>query len=324
MQVLTPGLHLPVILGDYELQKICGGHCLKGLMPVVSICIPTYNRKYHLRETLESVFAQTYRDFEVIIVDDGSSDGTEQMLKDTGYDLRYYWQPNGGDAAARNKLIELAYGRYISFIDSDDLLLPDAIERMKTVVKRETEDVVVYGPYVAIDENGNMCRRKRKKLYSGHIAQHLFQNIFMHSCGSMFSRKALKQAGGFDTSLPVCSDYDLWLRLSLKYRFMALAQPTFKRRRHVGNLSVPSTENRITELKVLERFYYERGGESIVPKRIAMCRLSKEEYRVAVAALRERKFQVAREYLRRSFLRRPNLKSLFMMLPAMLNRCANP
>jgi len=99
-----------------------------------------------------------------------------------------------------------------------------------------------------------------------------------------------------------------------------LAEPTFKRRRHTGNLSAISTENRIFELKVLERFYYEKGGDSVVPKRIAMHRLSKEEYRVAVAALRERKSQVAREYLRKSFRHRPNPKSLIMMLPAMLKQ----
>ena len=85
--------------------------------PKVSVCIPTYNRKDYLKEALESVFAQTYKNYEVVIVDDGSTDGTEDMLKDADYDVRYYWQKNSGDAAARNKSIELAQGKSITFID---------------------------------------------------------------------------------------------------------------------------------------------------------------------------------------------------------------
>ena len=282
--------------------------------PRISICVPTYNRKDYLRETLDSIFAQTYKDYEVVVVDDGSTDGTDKMLEQGDYHVRYYRQENSGDAAARNKLIRLAQGEFITFIDSDDLLIHDAVERMVKVMEAESGEVIVYGPYIRIDQNGQAYGRFKRKLHSGHITRYLFQNILVHSCGSMFPKKALEKANGFDTSLPVCSDYDLWLRLSLEYRFIALTEPTFKRRRHTGNLSVVSIDNRIRELKVLERFYYERGGDSEIPKRIAMPRFSREEYRVAISALRERKFQVAREYLRKSFRHRPNPKSLIMML----------
>ena len=290
------------------------------MAPKVSICVPTYNRKDYLRETLDSIFAQTYKDYEVVVVDDGSTDGTAEMLKDIDYPIRYHWQKNSGDAAARNKMIKLAKGEFITFIDSDDLLMPDAVDRMIQVMQAEGGDVIVYGPYLRIDQNGQVYGKFKTRLHSGQITKHLFQNIFVYSCGSMFPKKVLETANGFDTSLPVCSDYDLWLRLSLKYRFIALAEPTFKRRRHTGNLSAASTENRILELKVLERFYYEKGGDSVVPKKIAMRRLSKEEYRVAVAAMREGKLQVAREYLRKSFRHHPNPKSLIMMVPAMFKR----
>jgi glycosyltransferase involved in cell wall biosynthesis len=291
--------------------------------PKVSICVPTYNRKDYLKETLDSVFAQTYKDYEVVVVDDGSTDGTAEMLKQSNYSVRYHWQKNSGDAAARNKMIELAQGEFITFIDSDDLLMHDAVERMMNAMEAEGGDVIVYGPYQRIDENGHIYGEFKSKQYSGYIAKYLFQHIFVYSCGSMFPKKVLEMANGFDTSLPVCSDYDLWLRLSLKYRFIALAEPTFKRRRHTGNLSALSTENHITELKVIERFYYERGGDSVVPKKIAMHRLSKEEYRVAIAAFREKKSQIAHEYLRKSFRRHPNPKSLIMMLRAMLTNCLN-
>lgn len=296
--------------------KILNDSFEKRIKPMlkVSICIPTYNRKSYLKETIESVLAQTYKDYEIVIVDDGSTDGTEEMLKQAGYPLRYHWQQNSGDAAARNKLVELAQGRYIAFLDSDDLLMSDAIERMTRAVVAESKEVIVYGPYLRIDENGQVFGKCKRKLYSGNITDRLFQDILIHSCGSMLPKRVLEEAGGFDTSLPVCSDYDLWLRLSLKYCFIALPEPTFKRRRHSGNLSLRSTQNRITELKVLERFYYERGGNATVPKRIAMRRLSKEGYRAGRAAIKEGLTETARQLLSQSFRRYPNFKSLFWWL----------
>jgi glycosyltransferase involved in cell wall biosynthesis len=278
--------------------------------PKVSICIPTYNRKDYLRETLESVFAQTYTDYEVVIVDDGSTDGTKEMIKENGCNVRYYWQTNKGVAAAENKLIELAKGEFISILGSDDLLITDAIERLMEAMAKETEDVIVYGPYLRIDENGNVCGRCKRKLHSGYVTKYLVQDLFMHSCGSMFPKRVLENAGGFNETLPVCSDYDLHLRLSLKYRFIALPQPTFKRRRHSSNLTSWSYANRLVQLQVLERFYYEKGGHTVVPKRIAMRQLSKEGYRAGRCAVKEGLQETALKLLSQSFRRHPNFKSL--------------
>ena len=285
-------------------------------MSLVSICIPTYNRRDYLKQALASVFAQTYKDYEVVVVDDGSTDGTGEMIKQAGYSVRYYCQQNAGDAAARNRLVELARGQFISFLDSDDLLIPDAIERMMTVMDAHSEEVVVYGPYIAIDQNGNTCKMKRRKLYSGHIPQHLFESILVHSCGSLFPKKILKEAGGFDTSLPVCSDYALWLRLSLKYRFIALSKPTFKRRRHTGSLSKRTFANRKIELDILEKFYYDCDGKEFIPRKIAMKRLSKEGYRAGRCALREGLAETATSLLAQSFRRYPNFKSFIWWLIA--------
>lgn len=278
--------------------------------PKVSICVPTYNRKKYLKETLESIFAQTYKDYEIIVVDDGSTDGTEEMIKKLGASINYHWQENGGDAAARNKLIQLSRGKYISFIDSDDLLFPDAIERLVKAVESEAEDVIAYGSYVRIDQDGNVYGKCKRKLYSGNITKYLFQTIIVHSCGSIFPGKILKDSAFFDTSLNVCSDYDLWLSLSIQYKFVALPNPTFKRRRHCDNLSVVSFQNCLTEFKVLERFYYERGGNKIIPPKIALKVLSKRGFKTGRCAFREGSFDQAAKLLCQSFHRHPNLKSL--------------
>ncbi|MGA2916035.1 MAG: glycosyltransferase [Sedimentisphaerales bacterium] len=282
-------------------------------MPNISVCIPTYNREHLLKETLESVFAQTYKDFEVVIVDDGSTDGTKEMLEKNGFNVRYYWQENQGDATTRNKLIKLANGKYISFLDSDDLLYPDSLEQMAAAMPNNAEDVVVYGPYVAIDEKGDILHRRRKRLYNGRITKRLFEDILIHSCGSLFPKKILVEAGGFNPALNVCSDYDLWLRLSLKYDFISLRRPVFKRRRHSGNISKISFANRSIEYKVLEDFYFKGGGSNVIPHRWAMIRLSKELYRVARSAVRESMKTKACELLKKSLKQHFSLKTILWL-----------
>jgi glycosyltransferase involved in cell wall biosynthesis len=289
------------------------------VQPLISICIPTYNRKDYLRETIQSILDQTCKDYEIIIVDDGSTDGTEQMVRNLGIPVTYYWQPNGGDAAARNKLIELAKGKYISFIDSDDLLLPDAIERMLKVMEDENGDVIVYGSYYRIDKNGRIYGRCKRRLYSGTITKHLFKTILVHACGSLFPAKILRESPAFDTSLHICSDYDLWLRLSMKYKFIALSEPTFKRRRHETNLSVASMENCLIEYDVLKRFY-ENGGRKYIPRMTAAYILSKKQCRAGRYALKEGMYEKACELLGQSFLKSPNFKSLVYLLQAKITK----
>lgn len=304
-----------IAVGTTDLEKLPAS-----AQKTVSICIPTYNRKEYLRETLDSILAQTYKDYEIVIVDDGSTDGTDEMIKDLGFPVTYYWQPNSGDAAARNKLIELARGRYISFIDSDDLLLPDAIERMVQIMEAETEDVIVYGSYFRIDENGNVYGRCKRRLYSGTITKNLFKTILVHACGSMFPTKLLKDSPAFDSSLRICSDYDLWLRLSMNYKFIALGYPTFKRRRHPTNLSKACFENCLIEFQVVNRFYYESGGRQFIPEATAAKVFSRKMFRAGRYAAREGLYDKACELFGRSFQYRPNIKSLMYWTKAAIGK----
>jgi glycosyltransferase involved in cell wall biosynthesis len=288
-------------------------------MPKVSICIPTYNRREYLKETLESVFNQTYRDYEVVIVDDGSTDGTEQMIKQDYRPVRYYWQQNQGEAVARNKLLELAEGEYITFIDSDDLLFPYAVEELLDIVESNGSDVVAYSSYAGIDEKGRDVKRKQHKLPSGYIAAELFEYIYVHSCGTLCKKKMLEEANGFEVPLPVCAPYALWLKLSLKYDFIPAERPTFKRRRHSGNLSAYSFANRKIELNVLERAYqnsFSNNIKEVITPRRAKKRLSQEGYRAARCAIREGLQETACHLLKQSFYRYPNFKSFLWWIIA--------
>ena len=286
--------------------------------PLVSICIPTYNRKEYLRQTLESVFAQTYKNYEIVVVDDGSTDGTEDMLKQLGIDVVYHWQENSGDAAARNKLIELAKGEYISFIDSDDLLMPDSIERLVRAMETKDEDVVAYGSYYRIDQDSRVYGKCKRKLRSGRITKYLFQTILVHCCGSMFPKRIFEQFGGFDTSLRVCSDYDMWLRLSKKYDFIALSEPTFKRRRHIGNLSTGNYGSCLIEYNVLKRFYQKKDGKNFIQERIAKKVLSKAANRAGRLAIKEAEYEQAKKLIFESLRWRFNIKAIVNLVKVVI------
>jgi len=285
-------------------------------MPKVSVCIPTYNRKDYLKETIESILSQGYTDYEIVILDDGSTDGTGEMLAESDYPVRYHRQENSGDASARNKLIELARGEYIAFFDSDDLMIPDALERMVAAQENEPDDVVVYGSYIGIDEDGNVIRKSKRRLYSGHITEQLFQDTFLHPTGSLLPKRMLEGENGFDVSLPVCSDYKMWLALSLKYRFISLDEPVFKRRRHASNLSGYTYENRLVELNVFEDFYFTKGGKENIDKSSACRRLAKQAYRAGKCAMQENLYPIARDLLKKSLGYHFNIKTawLFMKL----------
>jgi glycosyltransferase involved in cell wall biosynthesis len=291
-------------------------------VPSVTVCIPTYNRKDYLKETLQSVFTQTYKDYEVVIVDDGSTDGTEEMIKNAGYPVRYYWVSHTGQYAVRNKLIELAQGEYITFVDSDDLLFPDTIEKLMQVIEVHSPDVIAYGAHVGLDEKGRFVKRKQHLLPSGNITAELFEFIFVHSCGMMCPKKFFEEVGGFDTSLKCCAFYKLLLKMSVKYKFIPVEGPTFKRRRHKGNVSVRSFSNRKVEFDVLEDFYFNHGGKELIPSSRAMKRLSREGYRAGRCAIKEGMFEQARQLLSQSFYRHPNIKSLIHWIRSLILKTA--
>ena len=283
----------------------------------VSVCIPTYNNREYLRETLDSVAQQSFKYHEIVVVDDGSTDGTKEMIDSLDMPIRYYWQENAGDAAARNKLIDLAQGQYLAFIDSDDLLLTDSIENLVNIIKANDEDVIAYGSYYRIDSDSNVHGESKKLLHTGFITKYLFEAIIVHSCGVIIPRKLLLN-NKFDTSMKVCSDYDRWLELSTKYPFVATATPTFKRRRHSMNLSKPTYANSLTQYQVLRKFYYEKGGKEFVPDRLARKVLSKELRRLGRLAILEKRPTHGCKLLKKSFYIYCNYKSLFYWTVASL------
>ena len=183
----------------------------------VSIIIPTYNRGHVLGRAIESVLCQSFRDFELIVIDDGSTDQTERILKNYPRKLIIHKQENRGVSAARNAGIKLASAPYLAFLDSDDWWLKGKLgAQLKTL--EQSGNLIIHTDEVWI-RNGkrvNQCKHHAKK--GGWIYESMLPLCAMSPSSILFHRSVLDQAGLFDESFPVCEDYDLWLRLTSRFK----------------------------------------------------------------------------------------------------------
>ncbi|RLB05643.1 MAG: glycosyltransferase family 2 protein, partial [Deltaproteobacteria bacterium] len=183
-------------------------------IPRVSVIIPTYNRRTLLLEAVESVLAQTYSDFELIVVDDGSTDGTEEAIKRYGSRLIYTYQPHQGVSAARNKGIEIARGELVAFLDSDDLWLPKKLQIQVTFMDQHPEVQLCYTDEIWIRRGVRVNPKKKHAKYSGWIYPHCLPLCIISPSSALVRRGLFAQVGHFDPQLPVCEDYDFWLRVA--------------------------------------------------------------------------------------------------------------
>jgi len=181
----------------------------------VSIVIPTHNRAGLLRLAIDSALAQTYPQVELIVVDDGSTDGTAAVVAQYGERVTYLRQANRDVAAARNTGVRAASGDYLAFLDDDDLILPDKIERQMQVLAARPEVALVHCGYDYVDERGRRVGRTAL-LPEGQVLKQLLCRNFIWVGGPLIRRRALDQVGLFDESIPAISaDWELWLRIAM-------------------------------------------------------------------------------------------------------------
>jgi len=182
----------------------------------VSVIIPTYNRREFLREAIESVLAQSFRDFELIVVDDGSRDGTYELVKGYGDRVLYLWQPNRGPAAARNRGAEVARGYYLAFLDSDDLWLPKKLEQQISFMEAHPGARICYTDEIWIRRGRRVNPKKKHAKYSGWIYPRCLPLCIISPSSVMIRRDLWEEVRGFDEDFPVCEDYELWLRIAAR------------------------------------------------------------------------------------------------------------
>jgi len=207
--------------------------------PLVSVIIPTHNRADLVDQAVQSVLKQTYNAIETIVVDDGSTDNTRHTLNKYGDKIKYIYQERSERSRARNNGFRSSKGDYIAFLDSDDLWLPNKIERQVQVLNEKPEVGLVYAGVEFISTNGN--------LYTGQISwdaptrQVLYEdlmtsNVITGSTSSvMVRRTCLEEVGLFDESMNACEDLDLYRRIAAHVRFHEIEEPLVKIRIHPDN-----------------------------------------------------------------------------------------
>lgn len=183
----------------------------------VSVIIPTYNRGWILNEAIDSVLSQTFKDYELIVVDDGSDDNTAEILKNYSKKIRIIYQENQGVSAARNRGIVSSNGRFIALLDSDDLWLPEKLNRQISFFRNYPDAIICQTQEIWIRNGKRVNPGKRHKKLSGMIFEPSLSLCLVSPSAVMFKRELIDKVGLFDEAFPACEDYDLWLRVSLKY-----------------------------------------------------------------------------------------------------------
>lgn len=206
--------------------------------PLISVIIPTFNRAAWVREAVDSVLAQTFQDFELIVVDDGSTDATGEGLMAYGDRLRHLVQDRQGVSAARNRGLDLAQGEWIAFLDSDDLWLPQKLETQVAFLNRHPQAEICQTEEIWIRHGRRVNPRNKHRKPAGDIFVPSLTLCLVSPSAVMLKRSLLEEVGFFDTSLPACEDYDLWLRISCRKPVFLIEEPlVVKRGGHPDQLS---------------------------------------------------------------------------------------
>jgi glycosyltransferase involved in cell wall biosynthesis len=238
-------------------------------MPMVSVIIPTYNRLPILLDAVNSVLSQQFTDLELIIVDDGSTDGTRQVIQAIQDPrIRYLYKENGGVASARNLGLDSASGKYLFNLDSDDYWLPEFLVIMVPVMEAHLEYSAFYGKRIVLFPDGTL---KEDVLVQsprcGKITRELFLHKSLapvHTSGTGFRRSDLEGVR-YDERLRNSADFDYWLRLSVKIQFLFVPQAAFVyRAQHTVNPRTSFSRENGNRIRILERFFFELDGRRFI------------------------------------------------------------
>ncbi len=224
--------------------------------PLVSVIIATYNMGRYVREAIDSVLGQDYPSVELIVVDDGSTDDTTRVLSLYSNDPRVVVirQPNQGQTIAKNRGFNEAKGEYIAFCDADDTWIEHKLTRQIPLFDNESKIGVVYADILMISSNGCPLQTPKMRRYSGNITRHLLVDNFIPFVTAVVRRQVMEEFGGFDENLPMGIDYDLWLRISVKYEFRYIDEPLAHYRVWDGQMSRRVEERFENYFRFAERF----------------------------------------------------------------------
>jgi len=195
----------------------------------VSVIIPTFNRKHSINRAIKSVLDQSYKPFEIIIIDDGSTDGTYELIKQSFPEIIVIRQSNSGVSSARNLGFKKAKGDWIAFLDSDDEWCLKKLELQKEAINQSKKYLICHTNEIWIRNGIRVNQMKKHQKYGGFIFEKSLDICRISPSSVLINRRIFEDIGNFDEALKVCEDYDFWLRISSKYPVLFLDEMLIKK-----------------------------------------------------------------------------------------------
>lgn len=232
-------------------------------MPTISVIIPAYNAEHTILDTIKSVQQQTFSDYEIIVINDGSEDRTLELVEQVEDPrLKVFSYKNGGLSTARNRGITRATGEYITFLDADDLWTPDKLEAQLAALEKHPEAGVAYSWTNFMDEKGESFRAGEPIWFEGNVYADLLSDNFIASGSNpLIRKKAIESVGEFDTTLRSCEDWDYMLRLAARWAFVVVPKPQILYRLSLGTMS-----SKINVMEEAHLIVIEKAFQSIPPE----------------------------------------------------------
>ena len=275
-------------------------------MPKISVIIPTYNREDFISETIQSVLDQTYKDFEIIVVDDGSKDNTKSFLEKFGSKIKLIEQKNQERAASRNNGVKASCGEYLAFVDSDDVWISNKLEKQLEILENNKETILTYGKSFRINQASKPLKVAQRQLagYSGNVFEKLLFRNFIVSATPMVRREYFERTSGFETKYVPYEDWELWVRLSLLGKFFFVNKPLAYYRIHPEQSLKTTTAQKIEEVTTLlleDSFRLKSIPENIKRKSLGLANL-----RFCYWYLRSYEIKTANEKIKKAMEYYPN------------------
>lgn len=298
--------------------------------PLVTVVVPTYQGEAFVRETIDSVLAQTFTDYELVVCDDGSTDGTLAILDSYGDRLRVVRQRNRGVAAARNRAADVARGEFLAFLDHDDLWEPEMLATLVPILRADPALGLVYSDALVIDKAGVVRGQRGRYLRyrQGDVFDPLLHGNFIPVETTLMRTALYRELGGCDEGLRYLEDYELCLRVARKARVGFHPGPLARYRVHDRNLSHDREPMLVEWIAVLERLRAPEQRLSAAQVDVVLAEEARLALDLAWRALRRRDVTAANRWIARSggrapLWRRVQVRTLWCLLRALPQAAAD-
>lgn len=253
-------------------------------MPEVSVIIPVYNAEKYIKRTIDSVLNQTYNDFEIIVIDDGSTDNSKKILDEYKDKVRYFYQNNSGVSSARNNAIKLSSGKYIALLDQDDLWYPQKLEIQINYLKEHPDTALLYSDCNYIDENDNINFRlfEKNKSYQGNVFKELIIDNFIPIPTVLIKKEVLEKVGLFLENYTFAEEHELYIRIAKDHKIGYIDEPLAGYRVHDSNLSKQIDRSIKEDISVKEDVLAKYASEIEPYKNEVLKKLAEYHYHLGI------------------------------------------